>query len=86
MSVDPDHVPVPEYAERFLGYFRDPDVAYVVGPQCYANTDTFVTKAAESQQFPFHSVIQRAANAYGAPMLVGTNNAVRIEALGVVGG
>ena len=31
-------------------------------------------------------MIQRAANAYGAPMLVGTNNAVRIEALGCVGG
>ncbi|WP_232664345.1 glycosyltransferase family 2 protein [Pseudonocardia sp. TRM90224] len=86
MSVDPDHVPVPEYAERMLGYFRDPDVAYVVGPQCYANVDNFVTKAAESQQFPFHSVIQRAANAYGAAMLVGTNNAVRIDALSVIGG
>jgi cellulose synthase/poly-beta-1,6-N-acetylglucosamine synthase-like glycosyltransferase len=86
LSVDPDHVPLPVYAERMLGYFRDPDVAYVVGPQCYANVDNFVTKAAESQQFPFHSVIQRAANAYGIPMLVGTNNAVRIDALMTVGG
>jgi cellulose synthase/poly-beta-1,6-N-acetylglucosamine synthase-like glycosyltransferase len=86
VSVDPDHVPVPEYADRMLGYFRDPDVAFVVGPQCYANVDNFVTKAAESQQFPFHSVIQRAGNAYGVPMLVGTNNAVRIDALGCVGG
>jgi cellulose synthase/poly-beta-1,6-N-acetylglucosamine synthase-like glycosyltransferase len=86
LSVDPDHVPSPEYADRMLGYFRDPDVAFVVGPQCYANVDNFVTRAAESQQFPFHSVIQRAANAYGSPMLVGTNNAVRIEALGCIGG
>jgi cellulose synthase/poly-beta-1,6-N-acetylglucosamine synthase-like glycosyltransferase len=86
LSVDPDHVPLPNYAERMLGYFRDPDVAYVVGPQCYANVDNFVTKAAESQQFPFHSIIQRAANAYGAAMLVGTNNAVRIDALMAVGG
>jgi cellulose synthase/poly-beta-1,6-N-acetylglucosamine synthase-like glycosyltransferase len=85
-SVDPDHVPAPEYAERMLGYFRDPDVAYVVGPQCYANVDNFVTKGAESQQFPFHSVIQRAANTYGAAMLVGTNNAVRVEALRSIGG
>ncbi|MCE3555735.1 glycosyltransferase [Pseudonocardia sp. RS11V-5] len=86
LSVDPDHVPLPNYAERMLGYFRDPDVAFVVGPQCYANVDNFVTKAAESQQFPFHSVIQRAANAYGIPMLVGTNNAVRIDALLCIGG
>ncbi len=86
LSVDPDHVPLPNYAERMLGYFRDPDVGYVVGPQCYANFDNFVTKAAESQQFPFHSVIQRAANAYGVPMLVGTNNAVRLDALFCIGG
>jgi cellulose synthase/poly-beta-1,6-N-acetylglucosamine synthase-like glycosyltransferase len=86
LSVDPDHVPIPEYADRMLGYFRDPDVAFVVGPQCYANVDNFVTRAAESQQFPFHSVIQRAANAYGVAMMVGTNNAVRVDALGCVGG
>lgn len=43
-------------------------------------------QAAESQQFPFHSVIQRAANAYGAAMLVGTNNAIRLDALFCIGG
>ena len=86
LSVDPDHVPLPNYAERILGYFRDPDVAFVVGPQCYANDETFVTRAAESQQFPFHSLIQRAANRYNSAMLVGTNNAIRISALKSVGG
>jgi Glycosyl transferase family group 2 len=86
LSVDPDHVPLANFAERILGYFRDPDVAYAVGPQCYKNGEAFVTRAAESQQFPFHSVIQRAANRYGAPMLVGTNNAIRIAALRSVGG
>jgi len=85
-SVDPDHVPMPNFLERLLGYFRDPDVAYVVGPQNYANCDNFVTMAAESQQFPFHSVIQRAANLYGCAMLVGTNNALRISALKAIGG
>jgi cellulose synthase/poly-beta-1,6-N-acetylglucosamine synthase-like glycosyltransferase len=86
MAVDPDHIPLRNFAERILGYFRDPDVAFVVGPQAYANCDNLVTKAAESQQFPFHSVIQRAANRYGVAMLVGTNNALRIDALRGVGG
>jgi cellulose synthase/poly-beta-1,6-N-acetylglucosamine synthase-like glycosyltransferase len=86
LSVDPDHVPLANFAERILGYFRDPDVAFAVGPQCYKNGEAFVTRAAESQQFPFHSVIQRAANRYGAPMLVGTNNAIRIGALKAIGG
>ncbi|WP_030563295.1 glycosyltransferase family 2 protein [Streptomyces aureocirculatus] len=85
-SVDTDHVPMPNYLERMLGFFRDPDVGFVIGPQVYGNYDTFVTKAAESQQFLFHALIQRAGNAYGSPMFVGTSNAVRISALKQIGG
>ncbi|GAA3720409.1 cellulose synthase catalytic subunit [Streptomyces tremellae] len=85
-SVDTDHVPVPGFLERMLGYFRDPDVAFVVGPQVYGNYDSPVTKAAESQQYLFHALIQRAGNRYHAPMFVGTNNVVRISALRQAGG
>jgi cellulose synthase/poly-beta-1,6-N-acetylglucosamine synthase-like glycosyltransferase len=86
LGVDPDHVPLPNFAERFLGYFRDPDVAFVVGPQVYGNYDNFVVRAAESQQFLFHSLLQRAGNRTRTPMLVGTNNAIRIRALKGIGG
>ncbi len=85
-SVDTDHVPLPNFLERMLGYFRDPDVAFVVGPQVYGNYHNPVTKAAESQQFLFHALIQRAGNRYRAPMFVGTNNVVRIDAVKQVGG
>jgi cellulose synthase/poly-beta-1,6-N-acetylglucosamine synthase-like glycosyltransferase len=86
LSVDTDHVPLPSFAERMLGYFRDPDVAFVVGPQVYGNYDNFVTKSAESQQFVFHGLIQRMANFFRCPMFVGTNNAVRIASLREIGG
>jgi hypothetical protein len=85
-SVDTDHVPLPGFLERMTGYFRDPDVAFVVGPQVYGNYNSPVTKAAESQQFLFHALIQRAGNRYHAPMFVGTNNVVRVKALKQVGG
>ncbi|CAL9445707.1 hypothetical protein SUDANB145_02336 [Streptomyces sp. enrichment culture] len=85
-SVDTDHVPLPDFLERMLGYFRDPDVAFVVGPQVYGNYHNPVTKAAESQQYLFHALIQRAGNRYRAPMFVGTNNVVRIAAVKQVGG
>ncbi|MFF5564775.1 glycosyltransferase family 2 protein [Streptomyces sp. NPDC012623] len=85
-SVDTDHVPLPNFLERMAGYFRDPDVAFVVGPQVYGNYTSPVTKAAESQQFLFHALIQRAGNRYHAPMFVGTNNVVRIKALKQIGG
>ncbi len=86
VSVDPDHVPLPNFCERLLGYFRDPDVAFVVGPQIYGNYDNLVTRWAESQQYLFHSLLQRAGNRRGIAMLVGTNNAVRIDALRSIGG
>jgi cellulose synthase/poly-beta-1,6-N-acetylglucosamine synthase-like glycosyltransferase len=86
ISVDSDHVPQANFGERFLGYFRDPDVAFVVGPQVYGNYDGFVTKSAESQQFLFHSLLQRAGNRTRTPMFVGTNNAVRLAALVSIGG
>nr|WP_308128927.1 cellulose synthase catalytic subunit [Actinoplanes polyasparticus] len=86
VSVDPDHVPLPNFCERLLGYFHDPRVAFVVGPQIYGNYDNLVTRWAESQQYLFHSLLQRAGNRFGAAMLVGTNNAVRISALREIGG
>ncbi|GIF12410.1 glycosyltransferase family 2 protein [Actinoplanes teichomyceticus] len=86
VSVDPDHVPLPNFCERLLGYFRDPDVAFVVGPQIYGNYDNLITRWAESQQYLFHSLLQRAGNRRGIAMLVGTNNAVRIAALKSIGG
>ncbi|WP_066947577.1 glycosyltransferase family 2 protein [Streptomyces lushanensis] len=85
-SVDTDHIPLPNFLERMMGYFRDPDIAFVVGPQVYGNYTSPVTKAAESQQFLFHALIQRAGNRYDAPMFVGTNNVVRIAAVRQIGG
>ena len=81
MFVDTDHVPLPIMAERLLGYFRDPDVAFVVGPQFYGNQDNRITRWAESAQYLFHSVIQRAGNRRRCAMLVGTNAAVRTTAM-----
>ena len=81
MFVDTDHVPLPIMAERLLGYFRDPDVAFVVAPQFYGNQHNRITRWAESAQYLFHSVIQRAGNRRRCAMLVGTNAAVRTSAI-----
>ena len=86
VSVDTDHAPLPNMVERLVGYFRDPDVAFVVGPQVYGNYDNVVTRGAESQQYMFHSVLQRAGNRLASAMFVGTSNAVRISALQAIGG
>ena len=89
-GVDTDQVPEPNFLERLLGYFNDPDVAYVVGPQIYANYHPglagLVTRWAESQASFFQSTIQRAGNASNSAMFVGTNYAARTQALSQIRG
>lgn len=89
-GVDTDQVPEPNYLERLLGYFRDPNVAYVVGPQVYGNyaggLRGLVSRWAESQASFFQSTIQRAGNATTSAMFVGTNYAVRMNVLDQIGG
>jgi cellulose synthase/poly-beta-1,6-N-acetylglucosamine synthase-like glycosyltransferase len=89
-GVDTDQVPEPNFLMRLLGYFRDPDVAFVVGPQVYGNykpgIQNIVARWAESQASFFQSTIQRAGNASHSPMFVGTNYAVRTSALDQVNG
>ncbi|MBL8159313.1 glycosyltransferase [Candidatus Saccharibacteria bacterium] len=87
MGVDPDHAPVMSFGERMLGYFRDSGVVCVVGPQTYYNaTHNYIAALSESQQFVFHSLMQPAANAHGAAMMVGTSYAIRWAILERIGG
>lgn len=89
-GVDTDHVPEPNYLERITGYFRDPNVAYVVGPQVYGNYTSglkgLVARWSESQASFFQSTIQRAGNSAACPMFVGTNYAIRFNVLKQIGG
>src|SRR5439155_19877089 len=49
-QMDPDHVPLPCFLERTLGFFRDPDVAFVVAPQVCGNAyDDWIAQGASVQ-------------------------------------
>ncbi|HET7475298.1 MAG TPA: glycosyltransferase family 2 protein [Dermatophilaceae bacterium] len=86
-QMDPDHVPAPEFLERTLGYFSDPDVGFVVAPQVYGNLrESWIAKGAAIQAYVFHGVIQRGGNGMSAPLLIGTNHLYRPSAFHVIGG
>ncbi len=86
-QMDPDHVPFPHFLERSLGYFADPDVGFVVAPQVYGNMgESFVARGAAQMSYMFHGVTQRGANAFGAPILIGTNHLYRPRTFDVIGG
>jgi len=86
-QMDPDHVPRPDFLIRTLGYFTDPDVAFVVAPQVYGNVHNgFVEHASATQAYFFHGVIQRGGNGLEAPLLIGTNHLYRPSAWRRFGG
>lgn len=86
-QMDPDHVPLTCFLERTLGYFRDPDVAFVVAPQVYGNMlENLVTRGASMQQYLFNGVIERGGNGLDAPLLIGTNHLYRPAAWRQIGG
>jgi cellulose synthase (UDP-forming) len=86
-QMDPDHVPLPCFLERTIGYFRDPDVAFVVAPQVYGNMyENWVAHGASAQQFLFSGVVERGGNGLDAPLLIGTNHLYRPAAWQEIGG
>ncbi|WP_236647600.1 MULTISPECIES: glycosyltransferase family 2 protein [Micromonospora] len=86
-NVDPDHVPLPNFLERTLGYFRDPDVAFVVTPQVYGNMhQNLVAHGASVQQYLYNGLIARGGNGLDAPLLTGTGHLYRPSAWRTIGG
>jgi cellulose synthase (UDP-forming) len=86
-QMDPDHAPLPCFLKRTLGYFRDPDVAFVVAPQVYGNMyENWVAHGASVQQYLFSGVVERAGNGLDAPLLIGTNHLYRPSAWREIGG
>jgi cellulose synthase (UDP-forming) len=86
-QMDPDHIPFPNFLERTLGYFADPDVAFVVAPQVYGNlAESFVARGAAELAYLFHGIIQRGGNGHDAPLLIGTNHLYRPAAFRQIGG
>lgn len=84
---DCDHVPFPEFLERTLGHFTDPDVALVQTPQYYANAEqSGIAGAAWSQQALFFGAIASGKAAHEAMFCCGTNMVFRRSALEAVGG
>ncbi len=90
--LDADHIPLPNFIERTLGYFDDPTVAVVQSPQTFYNTSSFLfrsrhgQRAGWSEQMMFYDCIQPAKNRWNAAFFVGTSAMLRRTALNSVNG
>lgn len=86
-QMDVDHVPRPDYLQRTLGYFRDPEVGFVLGPQIYGNHDeSWIARGAAEQAFGFYGSYQRGYHGVGMALFIGTNHVYRVAAMRDIGG
>lgn len=87
LVLDPDHIPFPQFIDRVLGYFDDPEVGFVQVAQAYHNAgESFVARAAAEQTFAFYGPIMQGMNGTGTSVAIGANCTFRRKALESIGG
>ena len=87
VQLDTDHAPVPTYLDDVLGYFSDPEIAYVALPSVYWNLDEWTARGSSEQSQAFQGPIQMGYFGWaGTPMIIGSHAAYRMSALRAIGG
>jgi cellulose synthase (UDP-forming) len=90
LIVDADHVPLPHFLERILGYMDDPNVAFVQSPQAFFNRSFQHPRRFDdpllNEQSLFYDVICRGKDRDNAGFWCGSSALVRRSALVSVGG
>lgn len=85
--LDPDHEPIPEFLDRVLPYFENPEVGYVQSVQAYGNqSESIIAKGAAEQSYHFYGPMMMCMNTYGTVQAIGANCAFRRIALDSIGG
>ena len=76
--LDCDHVPLPTFLTATLGWFDDPELALVQGPQSYYNSGAFDDDGVTGEQGMFFHVLLPARNHDGAgPFWCGSTSLIR---------
>jgi cellulose synthase (UDP-forming) len=88
--VDADHVPLPQFLERTLGYMDDPSVAFVQSPQAFFNRSFQHPQRFDdpllNEQSLFYDVLCRGKDRDNACFWCGSSALVRRSALVSIGG
>ncbi|MEL6423243.1 MAG: glycosyltransferase, partial [Pseudomonadota bacterium] len=88
---DADHIALPDALHTLLGFFDNPDLAFVQAPQTFYNTSCLQFCNARGgatwhDQSFFYNVAMANADAFNAASCVGTGVAYRRAALDAIGG
>jgi cellulose synthase (UDP-forming) len=87
LVLDPDHLPFPDFLDRVLGHFDDPEVGFVQVAQAYYNQSrSFVARGAAEQTYTFYGPTQMGLAGHGGAVAIGANCTFRRAALDSIGG
>lgn len=87
-QLDADHVPDPDYLEKVMAPFADPEVGYVSAPSiCDSNADkSWAARGRLYAEGTLHGALQAGYTNGWAPLCIGSHYAVRTKALKEAGG
>jgi cellulose synthase (UDP-forming) len=89
---DADHIPLPHFIDRLIGYFEDSKVGFVQVPQEFYNIDSIQHRTDRKQktiwgeQYLFFSLIQPGRDHWNAAYFVGSCAILRRKTLDDIGG
>lgn len=87
LVLDPDHIPFPQFLDRVLGFFDDPQVGFVQVAQAYYNQDrSFTAAGAAEQTYAFYGPALMGLFGHGGSLAIGANCTFRRAALESIGG
>ncbi|HUC90117.1 MAG TPA: glycosyltransferase family 2 protein [Patescibacteria group bacterium] len=82
-QIDTDFIPTKNFLTKTLGYFIEPNVAFVGTPQIYGNINScVVARGAAEQTYSFYGPFLRGME---GSLLIGANHAIRVAALESIG-
>jgi cellulose synthase (UDP-forming) len=84
-QIDSDFKVRRDFLTRTLGYFADPQVAFVGTPQIYGNMSNLIARGAAQQTYLFYGPLMRALSRRRMALLIGANHIVRVAALQDIG-
>jgi cellulose synthase (UDP-forming) len=85
--LDCDHVPLESFLTATLGWFEDPEIGLVQGPQSFYNAGAFDDDGVNGEQGLFFNVLMAARNhPQAGPFWCGSTALVRTAALRGIGG
>src|SRR3954469_301381 len=87
VQLDVDHVPRPDYLDRTLGYFDDPDVAWVQAPSVYGDMEHWTVRGLAEQDLLLQGPLQMGFYGHShTPFIIGSHTSYRTDAVRAIGG